>query len=155
VFERALVALLAATACGAPAEPVRHPPDCPGREAAFHLPLRYHFRTASAELDPTFAGNRIFFDAAREWMAAHPEAILRIEGHTSQDCDAERDDPRLSGLRAESVADELVRLGLPCQRLRVSALGTSQPTTCCSPAQCGHDEEEPNRRVELSAFWCE
>ncbi|HNR55989.1 MAG TPA: OmpA family protein [Flavobacteriales bacterium] len=59
-------------------------------------------------------------------LAAHPDAMVRIEGHTD-DTGTAAANLKLSERRAGQVRDELVRLGLARKQLQLVALGSTEP----------------------------
>ncbi|MBL7964213.1 MAG: OmpA family protein [Flavobacteriales bacterium] len=78
-----------------------------------------------------------------------PSLCIRVTGHTDR-VGREADNLRLARRRAEQVAARLKAGGVPAQRLRTDARGSSSPVA-------GNDSDEGralNRRVELTAVPC-
>ncbi len=73
---------------------------------------------------------------------ANPVGGIVIEGHASKDGNEEYN-LKLSLKRAESVRDELVKLGVDASRLEVKAMGESQPL------KGDQNTAKNNRRVEF------
>jgi outer membrane protein OmpA-like peptidoglycan-associated protein len=83
--------------------------------------------------------------ALRESLAADPSAQLRLTGHTDS-VGAVEDNDRLSLRRATLLRDELVRRGLPEQRLQAVGRGEREPRVA-TPDEV---PEPANRRVEIT-----
>ncbi len=116
-------------------------------------------KTAAPSETDLFESERIFFDFDKynlkpealeilakkaEWLQAHPEISIRIEGH----CDERGTDEynlALGQRRAETAMSCLVSLGISKTRITTVSYGESQPV---AP---GHDEESwtQNRRDEF------
>jgi OmpA-OmpF porin, OOP family len=80
-------------------------------------------------------------------MQEHPELKFSVEGHTDSDGD-EASNQKLSEVRAQSVVDQMVKLGVDNSRLTSKGLGESKP-------MAGNDTPEgkaQNRRVEFVKF---
>ena len=80
-----------------------------------------------------------------EWLAAHPNVTLRIEGHCDEQGTTEYD-VGLGQRRAQAMTDFPVRLGIAPRRVTPVSYGSTRP------AVDGHDEVAwaKNRRGELS-----
>jgi outer membrane protein OmpA-like peptidoglycan-associated protein len=108
------------------------------------------------------ASLRLFF-AFNQWLLSSSErqrlreflarmsirdiAAVRVEGHTD-DVGSERYNMWLSRKRAEAVAAELVRLGVPAERIQTIGYGSRQPAVTGRSPQA----RQQNRRVELTVL---
>lgn len=109
------------------------------------IPHRIHFRHGSSTVD--VAGQRVIQDVAR---GAHGGRIT-VTGHASER--AEAADPiarriinlQMSMNRALSVAQALIREGVPAAMIETRAYGDTRPAL----AEAGMDAEAASRRVEL------
>lgn len=102
---------------------------------------RFGFETGGTRLD---AQSRSTLAELASLLAAHPEARIRVEGHTDSRGD-DRANLSLSEARAQSVASELARLGVDAGRIQAVGYGESRPLA-------GNDTEADrrrNRRVEI------
>jgi outer membrane protein OmpA-like peptidoglycan-associated protein len=104
-----------------------------------------YFKPASALLS-TEAKHRIAEVAS--YLKAHPRAALTIEGHCDDRGSAEHN-RRLGERRAQAIAKELVRLGVPVGRVDTLSYGDDRP------AQTGHytKARKKNRRAEFVLLW--
>jgi outer membrane protein OmpA-like peptidoglycan-associated protein len=104
-----------------------------------------YFKTASALLS-TEAERRIAEVAS--YLKAHPRAGLTIEGHCDDRGSAEHN-RQLGARRAQAIAKELVRLGVPADHLDTLSYGDDRP------AETGHDAKarKKNRRAEFVLLW--
>jgi outer membrane protein OmpA-like peptidoglycan-associated protein len=75
---------------------------------------------------------------------AYPDNKIAVEGHTDNTGSKELNQ-KLSGKRAGSVADYLIRHGVAAERIKAAGLGKDKPITDNSTAQ----GREANRRVEV------
>ena len=99
------------------------------------------FRTDSADIDTTSA--RVLDDVAQA-MAAHPDARIRVEGHTDNTGVREANQA-LSQARAESTRAYLAGRGIDSARVDAVGHGADQPLT-------SNDTPEgraANRRTEI------
>lgn len=64
--------------------------------------------------------------AAREHLAAHPQATITVTGYTDGDGDAVVNE-RLSLVRAELVRARLIDLGAPADRITAAGMGAQEP----------------------------
>ena len=164
-----LVGLLA-TACGGdcPACPVCAAPVVqaqpqpqqaytgPCTEEWVHMPVLINFPTGGAELD---AQNRaILGEVVRTAQSRSDIRRVRVEGHTDT-CGAEVNNMGLSQQRAETVAMELVSMGVPRETLETVGYGSTQPRAneACETRQSRAQTElsrQTNRRVEFSILVC-
>lgn len=86
-----------------------------------------------------------------EYLDASSETVLiTVVGHADVSGSA-RHNIALSTRRAENVARELRRQGVPRSRIRVSAVGSAEPLVACARARVSRSRYwaclEPNRRV--------
>lgn len=79
-----------------------------------------------------------------DYLLEHPGRDAIIEGHTDRIGDVDYNQ-WLSNLRAESVRDELIELGVPASRIRTRGLGELHPVADNDTA----DGRQTNRRVEI------
>jgi len=104
-------------------------------------PLSFYFDYRSAELKDE---DRQALRAHARYLAAHPEARLRIEGNADER-GGERYNLTLGEQRAASVRAALVAEGAPTRQIRIKSLGKSQPRR--------HESNEAswaeNRRADL------
>lgn len=83
-------------------------------------------------------------EQARDHLASHPLARLRITGYTDGDGDAELN-KRLSLNRAHVVRDRLVGSGIPAERIDAEGLGAANPVADNLTSK----GKALNRRVEV------
>jgi outer membrane protein OmpA-like peptidoglycan-associated protein len=120
-------------------------------EEWLHMPVLLNFATGGAELD---AQNRMLLDEL--WRSARNRSdirAVRVEGHTDR-CGNEGSNMALSQTRAEVVAAELVRLGVPQDRIMTVGYGSTQIR---ANDNCDREHElsrATNRRVEFSLLLC-
>lgn len=89
------------------------------------------------------------FLIARQVVGPHLKTVrARVEGHADTEGDA-ASNLRLSQARADAVARELVRIGMPFEHVRTSAYGES---ALAVPSQDGV-AESGNRRVTVRLNW--
>ena len=101
-----------------------------------------NFQRASAELEQvSFATLKKLADIAKTC----PDAVIEIAGHTDAEGEPARNQ-RLSERRARSVADYLVKAGVPDARLAAVGLGDTQPI---APNATPEDRAK-NRRIEFN-----
>jgi OOP family OmpA-OmpF porin len=77
-------------------------------------------------------------------MNDHPELKFSVEGHTDSDGD-ESLNMELSQKRAESVMDEMIKLGISKDRLQAKGWGESKPVA----PNASPEDKANNRRVEF------
>jgi OmpA-OmpF porin, OOP family len=102
---------------------------------------KIRFESGRATIDPDSAG---LLDRLIETALRCPTANIEIAGHTDTDGD-DGFNQALSEKRAQSVADYLVRAGLPADRFKAMGYGSLQPVA-------GNDTDEgkaQNRRIEF------
>ena len=105
------------------------------------LPEKMLFKFNQADLEPK---SRRTLRKIADILARYPKTQLTVIGHTD-DRGFAGFDIRLSERRAKAVADDLVKSGVPRQRLRIMGMGFERPVT-------GNDTVEGrarNRRVEI------
>lgn len=103
-------------------------------------------------------GDRVFFASGRadlgarardvihsqaQWLAAHPDLSVIVQGHADDGTAQRRVQDDLSLKRAEAVRQLLIANGLSSQRVRTEAFGRSRPLANCARATC----QAQNRRV--------
>jgi len=77
-------------------------------------------------------------------MQEHPDLKFSVEGHTDSDGNDELN-LELSQLRAESVMNRMIQLGISGERLQAKGLGESMPIT----GNASPEDKANNRRVEF------
>lgn len=128
----------------------------PCTEEWVHMPVLINFPTGGAELD---AQNRaILAEVVRTAQSRSDIRRVRVEGHTDT-CGAEVNNMGLSQQRAETVAMELVSMGVPRETLETVGYGSTQPRAneACETRQSRAQTElsrQTNRRVEFSILVC-
>jgi len=83
-------------------------------------------------------------DEVAQVLARHPEAKIRVEGHTDP-TGGQRRNQALSRERAEAVKDHLVAQGVPAGNIETSGKASSAPVGS-NDSEMGRAE---NRRVDL------
>lgn len=116
-----------------------------------HMPMLIGFPTGGSIID---VQNR---DILREMVASAQARSdiyrVRVEGHTDT-CGGELNNMMLSQQRAESVASELVSMGVPRGMIDTIGYGSTNPR---ANESCGRNQtlsEQTNRRVEFSLHVC-
>jgi outer membrane protein OmpA-like peptidoglycan-associated protein len=99
------------------------------------------FDVGKATLRPESMG---IINEVVELMGDHPELNFSVEGHTDSDGNDELN-LELSQRRAETVMNEMIRLGISADRLQAKGLGESQPIT----GNASPEDKANNRRVEF------
>lgn len=89
--------------------------------------------------------SRKLLEADAEWLAAHPEAKVQIEGHADER-GTEEYNLALGERRAKSVMNFLVNLGVSPSRLSSISYGEEKPS-CSDPSESCY---ERNRRAHFS-----
>ncbi|MCC5859122.1 MAG: OmpA family protein [Ectothiorhodospiraceae bacterium] len=111
-------------------------------ERGIVLTLRdLHFATGSAELQ---RGDEDNLNRLVDFLVQHPDRRVLIEGHTDSVGSAESNQ-RLSQRRADAVRSELIRRGVPRDRLSTSGMGEDRPVATNATAA----GRQQNRRVEI------
>jgi outer membrane protein OmpA-like peptidoglycan-associated protein len=90
------------------------------------------------------AGNERSLNRLADYLKAHPDQQILIEGHTDSTGDAAYNE-RLSEQRAEAVTRALVQRGVDSSRIRTTGLGENYPVAD-NATPTGRSE---NRRVEV------
>jgi len=129
--------------------PVTAPASVPGDEDPLYtalnkdgrvvLPLT--FLPGKADLD---ADSQPMIDRVVAILAAHPDLLLRIEGHTDNTGDPQ-DNVRLSVQRAVTVRGMLIAAHVDKKRIEAVGQGGAQPLADDNTAE----GREKNRRIEL------
>jgi outer membrane protein OmpA-like peptidoglycan-associated protein len=119
------------------------------------MPVLINFPTGGAELD---AQNRaILAEVVRTAQNRSDIRRVRVEGHTDT-CGGEVGNMALSQTRSETVAMELVSMGVPREMLETVGYGSTQPRAneACDRAERRQTElsRQTNRRVEFSILVC-
>lgn len=143
-----------------PAAQAEPPPQAvntgPCTEEWVHMPVLIGFPTGGAEID---AQNRaILSEVVRTAQTREDIRRVRVEGHTDT-CGSEVGNMALSQQRAETVAMELVSMGVPREMLETVGYGSTQPRAneACETRQGRSQTElsrQTNRRVEFSILVC-
>ncbi len=145
-------------ACGGREEPPPQPPPQPVivqappcAEQWVHMPMLINFPTSGATID---AQNReILRELVASAQARNDIRGVRVEGHTDT-CGNELNNMVLSQQRADSVAMELVTMGVPRELIQTVGHGSTQPR---ANEACGREQqlsEQTNRRVEFTLLVC-
>lgn len=145
-------------ACGGREEPPPQPPPRPVviqappcAEQWVHMPMLINFPTSGATID---AQNReILRELVASAQARNDIRGVRVEGHTDT-CGNELNNMVLSQQRADSVAAELVMMGVPRELISTVGHGSTNPRAneACGRAQ--QLSEQTNRRVEFTLLVC-
>lgn len=150
---------LVGAACGGGEQQAEEPPPPqpvvvqapPCTEAWVHMPMLITFPTSGSTID---AQNReILRELVRSAQARDDIRRVRVEGHTDT-CGNELNNQMLSQQRADSVASELVSMGVPREMISTIGYGSQQPR---ANESCGRQQtlsEQTNRRVEFSLLVC-
>lgn len=145
-------------ACGGseppPPEPVPQPvvrqaPPC--AEQWVHMPMLINFPTSGSTID--YQNREILRELVASAQARDDIRAVRVEGHTDT-CGNELNNMVLSQQRADSVASELVTMGVPRSMISTIGHGSTQPR---ANEACGRQQqlsEQTNRRVEFSLLVC-
>ncbi|MCA9606088.1 MAG: OmpA family protein, partial [Myxococcales bacterium] len=138
-------------ACGGSDEPPPQTPPPqpvvvqapPCAEQWVHMPMMINFPTGGATID---AQNReILRELVASAQARNDIRGVRVEGHTDT-CGNELNNMILSQQRSDSVASELVMMGVPREMISTVGHGSTQPR---ANEACGHQQqlsEQTNRR---------
>ena len=100
-----------------------------------------YFGYDKSELDDA---DRMMIERAAEWLNAHPEVTVTLEGHTDEP-GTEEYNKDLGMDRAQAVYDYLIELGVSADRLEVSSKGESE----FAVPQENNQRLWRNRRVEF------
>ena len=117
-----------------------------------HMPLIINFPSGGAIID---AQNRaVLQEMVISAQARQDISAVRVEGHTDH-CGNEANNMALSQQRAVTVANELVVMGVPRERVQTIGYGSRQPR---ANERCGRQQDSlsraTNRRVEFSVLVC-
>ena len=118
-----------------------------------HMPLIINFPSGGTIID---AQNRaILQEMVRSAQTRQDIHAVRVEGHTDT-CGNEMNNLMLSQQRAVTVANELVQMGVPRERLSTTGYGSTMPRANEECARRGREElsRNMNRRVEFSLLVC-
>ncbi len=118
-----------------------------------HMPLVINFPSGGAIIDAQNRG--ILQEMVLSAQGRQDIVAVRVEGHTDH-CGREVNNVALSQERARSVANELVSMGVPAERIQIIGYGSSMPR---ANESCERQAQEDlsrnmNRRVEFSLLVC-
>ncbi len=128
-------------------------PVGPCTEEWVHMPVIINFPTGGAEID---AQNRAILQQVVATARTRTDIRrVRVEGHTDT-CGAEHNNMALSQTRADTVANELVGMGVPRELLETVGYGSTQPRAneACDRRNREELSRQTNRRVEFSILAC-
>ena len=141
-------------AAPAPPEPSRYIVPAKGTPETLNLRIDRTKKTQSIQVDRIqFASDSsaligdtriVLKQISSQLIAAADAFVIEVIGHTDDTASAVHN-RRLSKARAQSVAGELIRLGVPKERLAVSGRGESQPLAPNST----EEGKRRNRRIEF------
>lgn len=134
-----------------PAQPAQ-PAQTACAEQWVHMPLLINFPTGGSQIDTQ--NRAILQEMVRTAQSRQDIRSVRVEGH-SDTCGNELNNMQLSEARAQSVANELVTMGVPQTMLQTVGYGSTQPRaneSCTGRRQ--ELSEQTNRRVEFSLLVC-
>ncbi len=98
----------------------------------------------AAGSDQLGARARAVLAAQADWLNAHPDIFVTIEGHADDGAGAVRQDHyNLSLVRAEAVRQRLIAEGVREARMASNGRGRTDPVAACTSARCAAQ----NRRV--------
>lgn len=101
---------------------------------------RVFFAGGRAELG---ARARDVIESQAQWLTAHPDLSVIVQGHADDGTAPRRAQDDLSLKRAEAVRQLLIANGISAQRVRTEAFGQSRPVADCRSESC----QAQNRRV--------
>ena len=118
-----------------------------------HMPMVINFPSSGATID--YQNREVLQELVRSAQARNDIVAVRVEGHTDH-CGHEANNLVLSQQRAQSVANEIVSMGVPAARVQMIGFGSSQPRAneSCSSQQAESLSRNMNRRVEFSLLVC-
>jgi OOP family OmpA-OmpF porin len=128
---------------------VQQTPTC--REQWVHMPVLLNFPTGGTVLDAT--NEAILDEMVRSGLTRNDIVRVRVEGHADT-CGNEINNMALSQGRAASIANELMQMGVPADRIETIGYGSTQPR---AEPGCSADMQlsmQTNRRVEFSLLVC-
>lgn len=123
----------------------------PCAEQWVHMPMMINFPTSGATID--HQNREILRELVASAQARNDIRGVRVEGHTDT-CGNELNNMVLSRQRADSVAAELVMMGVPRELISTVGNGSTQPR---ANESCGRNQalsEQTNRRVEFTLLVC-
>jgi peptidoglycan-associated lipoprotein len=85
-----------------------------------------------------------------EWLAARPNAVIRIEGH-ADDPGSPADNRQLAERRAETVLRALIADGVAARRIRTEALGREARIALCRDPACSAQNRRAVTVIEVSS----
>lgn len=116
-----------------------------------HMPVLINFPTGGVEMD--MQSRAVLDELVRSAQTRTDLRAVRVEGHTDR-CGGEANNMVLSQNRAEAVALELVRLGVPREQIMTIGFGSQQPRANESCDRAHELSRATNRRVEFSMLVC-
>lgn len=120
-------------------------------EQWIQMPVLINFPTGGTEMD---AQSRAVLDELVRSAQGRPDLrAVRVEGHADR-CGSESNNMALSQARAELVAGELVRLGVPRERIMTVGYGSTQLRANDNCDRAHELSRATNRRVEFSLLVC-
>jgi peptidoglycan-associated lipoprotein len=122
-------------------EPARRTAPSPVAFVAAPTPRTIHFAFDSAELRDV---DRVILDTNAEWLRAHPDQLVLIEGHCDERGTAEYN-LALGERRARSAMVYLLERGIAEARVTITSYGFERPVCAESTEACW----ARNRRAEL------
>ena len=115
------------------------------------MPMMMNFATASATLD--YSQREILRELVASAQSRPDLRRVRVEGHTDT-CGNELNNMMLSQQRAQTVAAELVTMGVPRQQIDIVGHGSTRPRANESCTGNQSLSQQTNRRVEFSLLVC-
>lgn len=115
------------------------------------MPILINFPTGGTQMDAQ--SRAILNELVRSAQTRTDLRAVRVEGHTDR-CGRESNNMVLSQQRAEVVAMELVRLGVPRQQIMTAGYGSHHPRANDSCDRAHELSRATNRRVEFSLLVC-
>ncbi|MCB9595728.1 MAG: OmpA family protein [Sandaracinaceae bacterium] len=115
------------------------------------MPMLINFPTGGSTIDQQ--NREILRELVASAQARNDIRGVRVEGHTDT-CGNELNNMILSQQRADSVASELVMMGVPRELISTVGNGSTQPR---ATEACGRSQtlsEQTNRRVEFTLLVC-
>ncbi|HEY4713612.1 MAG TPA: OmpA family protein, partial [Aquirhabdus sp.] len=106
------------------------------------MPSNITFATARSDINPSFAGT---LSQLAQTLSTYNQQTISVRGYTDN-VGAVAYNQQLSQDRANSVANYLIRQGVPSSRVQASGYGMSNPIASNATEQ-GRSQ---NRRVEIS-----
>lgn len=145
-------------ACGSAPPPQQQQPPPPVVIAAppcaeqwVHMPMLINFPTGGSVID--YQNREILRELVVSAQARNDIYRVRVEGHTDT-CGNELNNMLLSNERANSVASELVMMGVPRNMIDTVGYGSTNPRANEACQRTQQLSEQTNRRVEFSLHVC-